>query len=53
VYPSGSHIDGTAAALVTEKVRRARICLDIIQRYLPSAEMSPVGGKGLGIPDIK
>ena len=41
LHNSGSHIDSTAA-LSCERVRRARLVLDMIDRYYPSAQMSPV-----------
>jgi len=41
IYPSGTHIDSTAVALSCERVRRARLVLDMIERYYPSARMSP------------
>ena len=33
IYPSGSHIESTAVALSRERVRRARLVLDMIRRY--------------------
>ncbi len=33
IYPSGTHIDSTAIALSRERVRRARLVLDAIERY--------------------
>ena len=33
IYPCGSHIESTAIALSRERVRRARMVLDVIQRY--------------------
>lgn len=51
IYPSGTHIQGTAVALSKERLRRARITLDIIDRYIPEAVMSPVGAADLGIPE--
>ncbi len=52
IYPSGSHIEATAIALTKERVRRARIASDMIQRYSPQASMSKVGAAGLAIPEI-
>ena len=52
IYPSGSHIEPTAIALTRERVRRARIVSDMIQRYYPEASLSKVGAKGLAIPEI-
>jgi hypothetical protein len=52
IYPSGSHLEGTAVALSLERVRRARIALDMIARYVPEATMSQPGAADLGIPEI-
>lgn len=52
IYPSGTHIEGTAVALSRERVRRARITLDFLQERFPEAIMSPVGAQGLGIPQL-
>jgi hypothetical protein len=41
VYPSGTHLDATVAALSRERVRRAQLVLDVIHRYYPNAVMSP------------
>ena len=49
IYPSGSHLEATAVALTRERVRRARIGLDLLRRLDPAAVMSPlpagVGGR--------
>jgi len=50
VYPSGSHLENTVVALSRERVRRARIAIEIIARYCPQAVMSPLGSRDLGIP---
>ena len=52
IYPSGLHIEDTAVKLGRERVRRARIALDLMQRYAPEAKMSPLGSKDLGIPEM-
>lgn len=52
IYPSGMHLEETAATLARERVRRARIALDLLERYAPEAKMSPLGGKDLGIPEV-
>ncbi len=41
IYPSGTHIESTALALSRERVRRAQIVCQMIQRYCPEAVMSP------------
>lgn len=50
VYPSGTHLEGSVVALSRERVRRAEIAREIVARYCPSAVMSPLGAKDLGIP---
>ena len=52
IYPSGGHMEQTAINLARERVRRARIALDILARYAPKAKMSPLGSKDLGIPEV-
>jgi hypothetical protein len=37
-------------ALSRERVRRAKIAFEIIERYCPEAVMSPLKAKDLGIP---
>lgn len=50
LYPSGSHIEATAVALSRERVRRARLGMDMLARYYPEAVMSAIGAEGLAIP---
>jgi hypothetical protein len=45
IYPSGTHIENTVIALSRERVRRARIGMEMIARYCPQAVMSPVSSK--------
>ena len=52
IYPSGLHIEDTAVHLARERLRRARIALDLLERYAPQAKMSPLGSKDLGIPEV-
>ncbi len=42
IYPSGTHIEATAVALSRERVRRARLVLDMVARYGPGLEISAV-----------
>jgi hypothetical protein len=42
IYPSGSHLEATAVALTRERLRRARIGLDLLARLDPAAVMSPL-----------
>jgi Peptidase family U32 len=42
IYPSGTHLEATAVALTRERLRRARIGVDLLNRLDPATEMSPV-----------
>ncbi|MFF3568910.1 U32 family peptidase [Nocardia jiangxiensis] len=50
IYPSGTHLEGTAVALGRERVRRARIGLDLLRRFAPDAITSELGAAGLAVP---
>ncbi|HZG16234.1 MAG TPA: U32 family peptidase [Candidatus Bathyarchaeia archaeon] len=50
IYPSGTHLEETSIRLCKERVRRARIGLDMIQRYAPALKTSERGAAGLAIP---
>lgn len=50
IYPSGKHVENVAIALSRERVRRARIGLDLLKRYYPEAVMSELGAQGLALP---
>ena len=50
IYPSGTHMEETSIRLCKERVRRARIGLDMIQRYAPALKTSERGATGLAIP---
>ena len=52
IYPSGIHLEGTAIAMVRERVHRAAIALDMLRRYYPDAQTSPRGARDLGIPVV-
>jgi hypothetical protein len=52
VYPSGKQWEATNISLVQERVRRAAIGVQMIERYYPEAKTSKLGAKGLGIPKI-
>ena len=43
VYPAGSHLDSLTVGLSRERVRRARLGLDLLERYAPHAVMSDSG----------
>jgi hypothetical protein len=42
IYPSGTHLETTAVALTRERLRRARLGLDLLHRLDPDAVMSPL-----------
>jgi peptidase U32-like protein len=50
VYPAGSHLEATAVALSRERVRRARLGLDMLARSSYPAVMSELGAEGLAVP---
>jgi hypothetical protein len=50
IYPCGSHLEGTAVALTRERVRRAKLGLDLLRRYYPEATMSGLPAADLAVP---
>jgi hypothetical protein len=50
VYPSGSHLEGTVVALSRERVRRARLGLELLARSGYRPIMSELGAGDLAIP---
>lgn len=52
IYPSGLHLEDTAIKLSRERVRRAALVMNIINRYAPEARMGAVGAPDLGIPVV-
>jgi hypothetical protein len=42
IYPSGTHLEATAVALTKERLRRAKLGLDLLHRLDPDAVMSPL-----------
>ncbi len=52
IYPSGAHLEDTAVRMGRERIHRARIALDLLEEYAPTAKMSPLGSKDLGIPEV-
>ena len=50
IYPSGTHLEATAVALSRERVRRARLGLDLLERSGYEAVRSELGGAGLAVP---
>ncbi|HVR84222.1 MAG TPA: hypothetical protein VMU54_07925 [Planctomycetota bacterium] len=51
IYPYGEQLRSVALAMSRERVHRARLVLDTIQRYAPAAVMSKPGAQGLGVPE--
>jgi hypothetical protein len=51
VYPSGSHLDDLTVALSRERVRRARLGLDLLARNESTAVCSGPGAAGLALPN--
>jgi hypothetical protein len=49
IYPTGGHLEGVAVACSRERVRRARIGLDLLARD-PSLVTSARGAEGLAVP---
>jgi hypothetical protein len=52
IYPSGLHVQASAVMLARERVHRAKIAADLLQRHYPQAVASPAGSPDLGIPEV-
>lgn len=50
VYPSGKHLESANISLARERVHRARLGLQMVERYCPDAVTSSLGAEDLGIP---
>jgi hypothetical protein len=50
LYPSGTHIEASAIALSRERVRRARLGLELLERSGYEARCSERGAVGLAVP---
>ena len=50
LYPSGAHLRATAVALVRERVRRARLVMELLERSGSDAIASQPGADGLAVP---
>jgi hypothetical protein len=50
VYPAGTHIEVTTVALSRERVRRARLGLELLARSGYEPTMSELGAAGLAVP---
>lgn len=52
IYPSGAHLQATAVSLARERVHRAAITVELLQRYYPQVLASKPGAADLGIPEV-
>ncbi len=50
LYPSGEHLVAEASAIAREKVHRAAVALEWVQRLAPELVQSEPGAIGLGVP---
>jgi hypothetical protein len=50
VYPAGSHLEGTTLALTRERVRRARLGMELLERSASDFATSKPGAAGLAVP---
>lgn len=50
LYPSGTHLEATAIALSRERVRRAQLAMEMLQRSDRVPDTSPPGAVDLAIP---
>jgi Peptidase family U32 len=50
VYPSGTHLDTVTVSLSRERVRRARLGLELLERSAFAAQTSDRGAAGLAVP---
>jgi hypothetical protein len=53
VYPSGKQWEATNISLCQERVHRAALGMQMVQRYCPDAVTSASGAADLGIPVVK
>jgi Peptidase family U32 len=53
IYPVGKHLEPVSLTLSRERVRRARIGLDLLARYYPEAIQSAPGASGLALPVVE
>ncbi len=52
IYPSGTHLEDKAVAYSRERVRRARLGLDLLARSGHEPEVSELGAAGLAVPAL-
>jgi hypothetical protein len=50
LYPSGGHLTDLAVKLARERVRRAEIGLEMLDRLMPDATTSELGAPGVAVP---
>jgi hypothetical protein len=50
IYPSGTHLEATAVALSRERVRRARLGLELLERSGYDPVRSELGAAGVAVP---
>ena len=50
VYPAGTHLEATTVALSRERVRRARLGLELLERSGYEPTTSELGAAGLALP---
>ncbi len=53
VYPAGTHLEATTVALSRERVRRARLGMELLARSGYEAATSELGAPGLAIPVLE
>ena len=52
VYPAGTHLEATTVALSRERVRRARLGMELLERSGYVAQTSELGAAGLAVPAL-
>jgi hypothetical protein len=52
IYPSGTHLEDVAVKLSRERVRRARLAMDLVERTRIKLSFSKPGAEGLAIPKV-
>jgi hypothetical protein len=50
IYPSGHHLEAVAGLNATEKVHRAAVALEWLERLSPGLVQPKTGAAGLGLP---
>jgi hypothetical protein len=52
IYPAGTHLEATTVALSRERVRRARLGMELLQRSGLETATSELGAAGLAVPAV-